>query len=340
MLENKYLRDECLKQRIMIEKLKEEITHLKNQIQLTLVLQHTKLTADPSKSITHQHSMQPQSTSQLARGLNNKARRVSIKFGDIVQEEVDTIVNSANVHLLHNTGVATAIDKASGGVVQTESRKIIHMKNIVPTGEAVATVTGGALKCKHVIHAVGPVANHQKDQCGLLLKNACISAMNVAHNFEAISIAFPPISSGNCGVPADLVANVMLSTLCSYTCSNPTLLSDVRIVIIDKPTFEAFLNVFHREQENLEHAYNDAIIKVDVTEPVIYHSEEEYVPSPVPGHVQPVLYSHGEKKEETVLNDYAVVNISSGYDSSVDTVFTNSAHKPTSENVNSRLQST
>ena len=79
--------------------------------------------------------------------------------------------------------------------------------------------------------------------------------MDVAHNFEAISIAFPPISSCNCGVPADLVANVMLSTLCSYTCSNPTLLSDVRIVIIDiidKPTFEAFLNVFHREQDNLE----------------------------------------------------------------------------------------
>ena len=84
MLESKHLRDESLKQRIMIEKLKEDITHLKNQIQLTLVLQHTRPTVNPSKSITHQHSMQPQSTSQLDRGLNNKARRVSIKFGDIV----------------------------------------------------------------------------------------------------------------------------------------------------------------------------------------------------------------------------------------------------------------
>ena len=87
-------------------------------------------------------------------------------------------MNSANVHLLHNTGVAAAIDKASGGVIQTESRKVIHMKNIVPTGKAVAIVAGGALKCKHIIHADGPITDHQKDQCGLLLKNACISAMN------------------------------------------------------------------------------------------------------------------------------------------------------------------
>ena len=255
MLENKYLRDECLKQRTMIEKLKEEITHLKNQIQLTLVLQHTRPTVNPSKSITHQHSMQPQSTSQ---GLNNKARRVSIKFGDIVQEEVDTIVNSANMHLLHNTGVAAAIDKASGGIVQTESRKMTWIRKVIPTGDAVATVAGGALKCKFVVHAVGPIADQHKNQCGVLLKKACMSALNIAQNFKATSIAFPPISSGNSGVPAELVAEVILSTLCSYTCSNPALLSDVRIVIIDKLTFDAFLNVFCRYQQNRQQINNSA----------------------------------------------------------------------------------
>ena len=172
--------------------------------------------------------------------LPNLSRRVTLKFGDIVQEEVDALVNSANMYLLHNEGVAAAINKASGGVVQAESTKMLHRGKVVPTGNAVATVAGGALKCKLVIHAVGPIADQHKNQCGMLLKNACINAMNVAANFKAYSIAFPPISSSSRGVPADLVANIMISTLCSYPCSNPTLLSDVHIVIIDKPTFDAF----------------------------------------------------------------------------------------------------
>ena len=179
------------------------------------------------------------------------SRRVTIKFGDIVEEEVDIIVNPANDRLMHSVGVAAAIDKASGGVIQTESRKVIHMKNIVPTGEAVATVAGGALKCKHVIHAVGADADHHKNQCGLL-KNACINAMKIAQNLKATSIAFPPISPGNCGIPSELVADSMLSTLCSYACSDPELLIDVRIIIIDEPTFEVFLNHFLKQKENLE----------------------------------------------------------------------------------------
>ena len=120
-----------------------------------------------------------------------------------------------------------------------------------------ATSAGGALKCKFVVHAVGPIADQHKHQCGVLLKNVCISAMNVAANFKAYSIAFPSISSGNCGGPADLVANIMLSTLCSYTCSNLTLLNDVRIVIIDKPMFDVFLTVFYAYQQSVQQIHKN-----------------------------------------------------------------------------------
>ena len=44
----------------------------------------------------------------------------------------------------------------------------------------------------------------------------------------------------------------MLSSLCSYTCNDPELLNDVRIVIIDKPTFGVFLKFFQKEKENLK----------------------------------------------------------------------------------------
>ena len=282
-------------------------------------LKHAKPTTDSSKfTITSYYSMQPERAPQLGpqNGLQlsntvsvdlpNLSRRLTLKFGDIVKEEVDVIVNSANMYLLHNTGVAAAIDKASGGVVQTESRKMTRTRKFIPTGNAVATVAGGALKCKYVVHAIGPIADEHKNKWGVLLKNACISAVNVAQYFEATSIAFPPISSDNNGVSTDLVAEVMLSTLCSYPCSNPALLSDVRIVIIDKLTFDAFLNVFRRYQQNMQQINNSAATG---TASVIKHSTFQYShsagASPVTGgtmklcHAQPALYSQAVTHQPT-----------------------------------------
>ena len=284
------------------------------------LLQDSRPTKDSSKTTTtSQDGMRAESSPQLGPqkslsnlvsiNLPNPARKVTIKFGDIVQEEVDAMVNSANMYLLHNTGVAAAIDKASGGIVQTESRKITWTRKVIPTGDAVATAAGGALKCKYVIHAVGPVADQHKDECSVLLKKACISAMNVAQNFEATSIAFPPISSGNSGVSTDLVANIMLSTLCSYTCSNATLLSDVRIVIIDKPTFAVFLNAFHRQQQGLEQVRNNATTTAGFFKPPTFQYGQpagghfsSLVPDSgikVPGHVQPVSYSQAVIQQAT-----------------------------------------
>ena len=271
------------------------------------LLQHA-IPTTISKSTTYHHSMQVGNSPQLVAqnsltnlvsiDLPKLARRVTIKLGDIVQERVDVIVNAANMHLLLNVGVGAAIDKASGGVVQRECKKIISSTTFVHTGDAVATSAGGTLKCNLVIHTVGPIASTHKNQCGSLLKKACISALNVATNFEAISVAFPPISSGNCGVSTELVASVMLSTLCSYKCSNPALLNDVRIVIIDKPTFEVFLNVFHKEQQSLDQVYNNSTTTSGILKPPTFQFGQSAVnlflsegATILPGHAQPVLYS-------------------------------------------------
>jgi len=192
------------------------------------------------------------STKSVFIDLPKVSRRVTIKFDDIVTEKVDAIVNAANNHLAHVGGVAAAIDRASNGEVQKASTKLISQCRSVSTGDAVATTSGGSLNCTMVIHAVGPKANQHTDKCGVLLKNACTSALTLAERFQVKSISFPPISSGVFGVSKELVANVMLSTLCSYKCSSPSLLTDVRIVIIDDPTYQVFLNVFHRERQQLE----------------------------------------------------------------------------------------
>jgi O-acetyl-ADP-ribose deacetylase (regulator of RNase III) len=68
---------------------------------------------------------------------------------DITTLTVDAITNAANSHMLHGGGVAAAIARAGGPLIDTESRK--HAP--VPLGDVIAT-PGGDLPAKWVIHAV------------------------------------------------------------------------------------------------------------------------------------------------------------------------------------------
>ena len=198
------------------------------------------------------------------------SRKITIKCGDIAEEEVDVImVNAADNNLIHDGSVATAINVT----VLRDTKKGNQNVKVVSTGGAVTTTAGGRLKCKFVVHAVWPVASHCKDQCDSLLEEVCIETMHAAESVKATSVSFPPIISD---VPTNIVANVMLSTLCSYKCSKLTLLNDVRIVITERPTFEMFLNVFHSEQQNLQslssHIHTNSAATPDIIKPQYSHS--------------------------------------------------------------------
>ena len=121
--------------------------------------------------------------------LPKKSRTVTIKLGNIIEEEVDVIVNAANGRLKHGSGVAAAIDRASNGAVQMESSKLIEQTGTLQTREAGITNAGGKLKCQFVVHAVGPRADVHKDECGPLLCNACVNSMIIAQCNKAKSIS-------------------------------------------------------------------------------------------------------------------------------------------------------
>jgi O-acetyl-ADP-ribose deacetylase (regulator of RNase III) len=59
-------------------------------------------------------------------------------------------------YLKHGGGVAAAIVKNGGTIIQEESDKIIAKTGSVSVGSAVST-TAGKLPCKAVIHNVGPL---------------------------------------------------------------------------------------------------------------------------------------------------------------------------------------
>jgi len=162
-------------------------------------------------------------------------RILRIKKGDITDEEVDAIVNAANSHLQHGGGVAGAIVRKGGRIIQEESNKIGY----VPVG-GVAVTSAGSLKAKYVIHAVGPRwGEGNEDE---KLKNAVLNSLKKAQELGLESISLPAISSGIFGFPKERCAKIMIKTIIDFFEENKeSTLKVVNCCNIDDYTNNLFL---------------------------------------------------------------------------------------------------
>jgi O-acetyl-ADP-ribose deacetylase (regulator of RNase III) len=134
---------------------------------------------------------------------------LELREGDITEMDVDAIVNAANAQLVLGGGVAGAIAKKGGPEIQKECDKV----GPCYVGGAAIT-TGGNLKARYVIHAVGPrMGEGDEDE---KLKGATESALRVADENRVKTIALPAISSGIFGFPIERCAKIMLAAAVSY----------------------------------------------------------------------------------------------------------------------------
>ncbi len=166
---------------------------------------------------------------------------VEIVKGDITEEEVDAIVNAANEYLKHGAGVAGAIVRKGGKVIQEESDKIGYC----PTGKAVIT-TAGNLKAKYVIHAVGPIwkgGNNNEDE---LLYSAVRNSLLLAHEYKLRSISFPAISTGIFGFPKERASKIILKAVFDFIkeFEGKTTIEKIRICLFDDETYNIFLKTY------------------------------------------------------------------------------------------------
>ena len=145
-----------------------------------------------------------------------------VLVADITTLALDAIVNAANESLLGGGGVDGAIHRAAGPELLAECRSI----GGCPTGEARIT-KGYRLPARHVIHTVGPVWSGGGHGEPALLASAYRSSLALAEGDSLRSIAFPAISTGIYGFPAQHAAEIAVATVADYIAQHPSAFDEV-----------------------------------------------------------------------------------------------------------------
>jgi O-acetyl-ADP-ribose deacetylase len=168
--------------------------------------------------------------------------RIQIVQGDITDEQVDAIVNAANSHLQHGGGVAGAILRKGGEIIQQESNEWVKKHGPVTHIKPAYTSCGG-LPCRAVIHGVGPVWGEGDEDAKL--SKTVIGVLKLAESLDFTSVSLPAISTGIYGFPKDRAARVTLQAVLSYFKNYPEgNLNLVRLALYDQGTLDAFVNAW------------------------------------------------------------------------------------------------
>jgi O-acetyl-ADP-ribose deacetylase len=172
--------------------------------------------------------------------LDNK-KTLKLVSGDITERDVDVIVNAANSYLKHGGGVAAAIVRKGGIIIQEESDKI----GFVPVGSSAIT-KAGRLPCKAIIHTVGPRMGEGNEDTKL--RAAIRNSLELASDRKFKSISMPAISSGIFGFPKDKCAEILTGEAKNFLVNNNniTCLEIVEFCIIVNKTTAYFKREFAR----------------------------------------------------------------------------------------------
>lgn len=146
--------------------------------------------------------------------------KVSVWKADLTNFPVDAVVNAANEQLNHCGGLALALSNAGGPQIQLESNEFVRRKGDLKTGDAVV-FDAGLLKCKKIIHAVGPYLPTSPSKYDVhvakpLLQNVIWSILNRVAEHQLATVAIPAISSGLFHYPVQDCADTIVSTIKQY----------------------------------------------------------------------------------------------------------------------------
>jgi O-acetyl-ADP-ribose deacetylase (regulator of RNase III) len=164
---------------------------------------------------------------------------ISIERGDITDREVDAIVNPASSALTMTTGVAAAIKRKGGVIIEEEATR----QGPIDVGEAVLT-PGGNLIATHVIHAAVMGPDLKTDAA--VVGRATRAVLSIAEKHRLSSIALPALGTGVGHVAPTAAAEAMLEAVIAHLKSGKTSLKRVLFVLYQDEAYRAFTETLKR----------------------------------------------------------------------------------------------
>jgi len=192
-----------------------------------------------------------------------KDTEIKIIQGDITTLKVDAIVNAANNKLVMGGGVAGAIKKNGGKIIEDEAAK----KGPIKIGEAVFT-KAGSLPAKYVIHAATMGLDFKTDESKI--RESSRNALRVAKDLKIESIAFTALGCGVGGFPLLAAAKIMSQEVFRHLREDKPSLKEIIFCLYNKEAFDIFnkgvigyLEYITHKLQNGPFTTVDAIIEVD-----------------------------------------------------------------------------
>lgn len=167
--------------------------------------------------------------------------KLEARQANIVTLQIDAIVNAANTTLLGGGGVDGAIHRAAGPELLAECRTLGGCR----TGDAKIT-PGYKLPAKHVIHTVGPVWNGGKRKEPELLASCYRSSLQLAHEHQLKTVAFPAISCGVYGYPLEKAVKIAVCETSGFLDEHPEF-KNIIFACFDRIT----LDIYQQELDRL-----------------------------------------------------------------------------------------
>ena len=230
-------------------------TRERSCIQLTVEKQNNNAEATKASEATTRGNERCKATTE-------EGKVITLVMGDITECTVDVIVNAANDQLEHADGVAGAIVRKGGRVIQEESRRYVQNEGKLFDGDAVMMKEVGNLPCQRLVHAVGPKWIGGENSEEEFLKNACMESLKLATKYR--SIAFPAISAGMFGFPATVCAHCMVEAFTSWSRENGhSTLHDIHVIVRDITIANAFTEEMQKQLKVLPQFMKSADISSD-----------------------------------------------------------------------------
>jgi O-acetyl-ADP-ribose deacetylase len=178
--------------------------------------------------------------------------QIEILQGDITETpNIEAIVNAANTWLTLGSGVARAIRRKGGDVIDEEGRA----KAPIRLGEAAVT-SAGAMPYQYVIHAAAMGYTKEDNDVPkrpgtatseAIIRDATLNSLRRAEELQLKSLAFPALGTGVACFPVKDCAEVMIAAVHDYGANHPSSsIQRVVFVLFTDSDYRAFKRVSER----------------------------------------------------------------------------------------------